>query len=200
MTIPDWIMDWVQIWNGVVLFLTLVAILVYVCETRRMAKATSKMAEEAEQQRLALWEPWIQPYVRAQTIGIDKVTHTGRYEVLYPNTGKGDAYRVERYVLTNTTADVFADGCSGGRHPNQYPGKVNSDAWPHIPSGAPQDWIVDPLAAGSCVAVALYRDRFGRQFISGYAFRVEHGNIRSTSAIAPRLFEEKPKVVPIVKP
>lgn len=200
MAIPRWIMDWVQVGNGVVLFLTLVAVLWYVWETRRMAKASSKMAEEAEQQRLALWEPWIQPYVRAQKHGINGGTYTGRYEVLYPNTGKGDAYRVERYILMDTTADVFEKECKKGRHPNQYPGKIGSDAWPHIPSGAPQNWIIDPLSNDSYVAVALYTDRFGRQFISGYAFRVEDGNMRSVSAIAPQLFGENLKAVPIVKP
>lgn len=151
------------------------------------------LAKEAEMQRLALWEPWIQPYVRYPEM-TDAGLRTGHrsLEVLYPNTGKGDAYKVERMIIPNRDTVYCERAWEDGNHPNNESGKTTTDGWPHIPAGQQQDWLISDLTgAVDFVAVALYKDRFDRTFISGYGFRLEPDHtMRSTQAISPRLFKE----------
>ncbi len=162
-------------------------------ETKRQAEATVILAKEAEMQRLALWEPWIQPYVRYPEMTEAGLRTGHRYlEVLYPNTGKGDAYKVERMIINNRDTVYCEQAWEAGNHPNNEPSKTTSDGWPHIPAGQQQYWLIssDLMGAVDFLAVSLYKDRFDRTFISGYGFRLEPDGMRPTGAIAPRLFKE----------
>ena len=51
--------DGIQIGVGVVLTLTLGAVLWYACEARKQAKASAQMVEEIREQRMAQDEPWL---------------------------------------------------------------------------------------------------------------------------------------------
>ena len=175
--------DWIQLAVGIVLFLTLIAVVWYANEARTMAKATVQLAEESQRQRQALWEPWIQPYVRKGP----EMPFAG-WEVTYSNTGQGDAYQVERLIVLNTDAASCRQSWEEGEHPSNATQVTTTSPWPHIPAGSSQTWSLDSLGgADSYMAVAVYKDRFRRSFVAGYGFRREGDGMRPTEAIAPML-------------
>lgn len=150
--------------------------------TRQQAEATKKLAEEAEAQRLVLWEPLIQPSVRREVHPV---------EMLCANNGKGDAYKIEPMIIMNRDAGYCKDAWHRGQNPKNEPQTTTRPRWEMIRVGDSENWSVDGLGgARNYVAAVLYEDRFGRQFISGYAFSLEQDGIRPTGAIPPRLFKE----------
>lgn len=183
--------DWIQLSVGIVLSLTLVAVIWYAWETRKMAKATETLAKEAETQRLALYEPSIQPYVRHHPRNEMGSARFHEWEILFPNTGQGDAYQVEPTILLDRDPNYCEEAWTKGKHPANEPQRVTREPWPIIPIGASQDWGLDTLgSAKDYVVAAMYKDRIDRLFISGYGFRMEQDGMRPTKAIPPRLFKE----------
>ena len=163
----------------------------YANKTSDIAEATRKLAEEAKEQRLAMWEPLIQPYVRVpEQIVVTIRENKPGLEIICANEGQGYAYKIKPIVILNRDASYCSDAWDRGQHPGNEPRTMTRESWPDIPPTTSQKWQIDARGADNYVAAVLYKDRFGRQFISGYGFRMEQDGIRPTEAIPPRLFKE----------
>lgn len=129
------ISDWVQVGLGIVLLLTLGGVLWYAWETR--------------EQRLALWEPWIQPQVYDQSPSQVRLTNEGK-----------DAYEIEALILLDRDAAYCEDAWAKGLEPTNELETRNASTWTHMPNLATVHWNFNPPLSeeGRYVAVVMYKD------------------------------------------
>ncbi|MBI2847432.1 MAG: hypothetical protein HYX82_06090 [Chloroflexi bacterium] len=172
--------------QAIAILVLVVVTVVYASHTHSIAKENRKLVEEVEKQRFDLWEPWIQPNV-IYPANQDMV-------VTCYNDGKGDAYHVEPIIIHDMDAGYCREAWNKGVHLVNETSRTTREPWPHIPcgTGGPgAEWRLQlPKADSKHVAAVLYKDRFGRQFISGYGFRIEEGKVIATEVIPPQLFKE----------
>jgi len=146
-----------------------------------MAIATSVLAAEAKQQRLAPNDLLISVY--ASFVWENAVVVLSR-----SNVGPGSAYQVEPLIIVaRSVQEVRADWAKGDY--SCGPSKLTRAPWAVLSAGQSIDyqWGITHALGREFVAVALYKDRLGRPWASAYGFRMEEGGLDSTGAIPPHL-------------
>jgi hypothetical protein len=181
--------EWIQISVGVVLLLTLLAVAWYAHETRRMAKATEKLAIESERQRLARNDALISVCASGAIAesSTREVSPLG-IRVVCSNAGPGSAYNVEPIIIGDRrVGNVRTDWANGDY--SCGPNRLTRAPWAVLPVGQSDDrwWEITWAVGYECVAVALYKDGLSRLWASAYGFRLEESGLVSTEAIPPHI-------------
>lgn len=137
-------------------------------ETRQQAEATIASVDEMRKQRYLASQPWVLPKL---------VTDEGQFAdpapLLFMNVGNGPAIDLKPFI---SDGDVTKIQDEWRHRTGPSDSRRTGPCWAALKAGTSMPWaraFEDPRSGSAGVIAVEYRDIYGREFLSGWAYRIE---------------------------
>lgn len=137
-------------------------------ETRKQVDATIASVNEMQKQRYLTSQPWVFP-----KLVMDEGQFANPVPLLFMNVGNGPAIDLKPFI-SDGKADNIQDEWRRRTGPSDS--RRIGPTWSTLKAGTSISWtraFEDPISGSAGVIAVEYRDIYGREFLSGWAYRIE---------------------------